>query len=44
MKYRLLKIMAILFILIQLSSCIVHHNTHRHYPGSGRYRGAGRFW
>jgi hypothetical protein len=44
MKYRLIKIAAILAVLIHLSSCVVRHHTDNRSPGHARYRSAGRFW
>jgi hypothetical protein len=44
MKYRLLKIAALLVILAHLASCYTPVKTDRKYPSHGKYRRAGRFW
>ena len=45
MKRKIIQIAALLAIMVEISSCQLHHvHTDRRYYGHGRVRTAGRYW
>lgn len=44
MKYRIIKIAALLALLLHLSSCFTSVKTDRKMPTHNKYRKAGRYW